>query len=321
MIQLRGMQLESIIILWSIIMFLTLIHEFGHFIVAKWCGVHVDTFAIGFGPNLLIYEDKKKTKWCWNLIPLGGYVEMSDTGNETDAMLSIPPFKRMLVALGGPLINILFFLFGGTLFYHYVGFKSDEYRYEDSTYYLSYSPRKMKKYFIIQQKMEEETPFVLFNDSPLLEAVFQKGEKIKTSYNILNIKNSFYLCWHEIKSMTLNIIGIFSSWESIKNIKSILYSEKQIRTSLETTETRQEKIQKIILYLLMFSLNLGIFNLLPLFGLDGCWVLISFLGIFFKPKESTQRKLLGILNYGTLLVFALFFFIIARDLFNILWGY
>jgi len=289
--------------------------------VAKLCGVHVDTFAIGFGPNLLIYEDKKKTKRCWNLIPLGGYVEMSDTGNEADAMLSIPPVKRMLVALGGPLINIFFFIFGGTLFYHYVGFKSEEYRYEEATYYLSHHPRKMKKYFLVRKTMEAETPFVLFNDSPMLEAVFQKGEKISTSYNMLNIKNSFYLCCHETKSMAINIISIFSSWESIKNIKSILYSEKQIRTSLENTETRKEKINKIILYLFMFSLNLGIFNLLPLFGLDGCWVLISFFGIFFQPKASTQRKLLGVLNYGTLLVFALFFFIIVRDLIHIFWSY
>ena len=49
-------------------------HELGHFLVARWCGVGVKTFSIGFGPELLGWNDAKGTRWRIAAIPLGGYV-------------------------------------------------------------------------------------------------------------------------------------------------------------------------------------------------------------------------------------------------------
>jgi regulator of sigma E protease len=50
-------------------------HEFGHFLVARWCGVRVVTFSIGFGPELFGFNDRYGTRWKVSAVPLGGYVK------------------------------------------------------------------------------------------------------------------------------------------------------------------------------------------------------------------------------------------------------
>src|SRR5215207_4341024 len=50
-------------------------HELGHFIVARWCGVRVLTFSIGFGPEIVGFNDRHGTRWKISAIPLGGYVK------------------------------------------------------------------------------------------------------------------------------------------------------------------------------------------------------------------------------------------------------
>src|SRR5256884_5076209 len=50
-------------------------HELGHFLVARWCGVRVITFSIGFGPELVGFNDRRGTRWKLSAIPLGGYVK------------------------------------------------------------------------------------------------------------------------------------------------------------------------------------------------------------------------------------------------------
>ena len=51
------------------------IHELGHFLVARWCGVRVLVFSVGFGPELFGFNDRHGTRWKLSAIPLGGYVK------------------------------------------------------------------------------------------------------------------------------------------------------------------------------------------------------------------------------------------------------
>ena len=60
-------------------------HELGHFLVARWCGVAVKVFSIGFGPELVGFNDRKGTRWKLSLIPLGGYVKFLGDDNEASA--------------------------------------------------------------------------------------------------------------------------------------------------------------------------------------------------------------------------------------------
>src|SRR5215216_829129 len=58
-------------------------HELGHFLVARWCGVSVKVFSVGFGPELVGFTDRKGTRWKVSAIPLGGYVKF--LGDEDEA--------------------------------------------------------------------------------------------------------------------------------------------------------------------------------------------------------------------------------------------
>lgn len=92
--------------------FMILIHEFGHYAVAKLLGVRVEQFAIGFGKRLVGFK-KGETDYRINAIPLGGYVKMSGenpmderTGDPAE-FLSHPRWHRFLIAIAGPAMNIL----------------------------------------------------------------------------------------------------------------------------------------------------------------------------------------------------------------------
>jgi regulator of sigma E protease len=92
--------------------FMILIHEFGHYAVAKWLGVRVEQFAIGFGKRLFGFR-KGETDYRINILPLGGYVKMSGenpmderTGDPRE-FLSHPRWHRFLIAIAGPAMNII----------------------------------------------------------------------------------------------------------------------------------------------------------------------------------------------------------------------
>ncbi|AIK95934.1 hypothetical protein ID47_03055 [Candidatus Paracaedibacter acanthamoebae] len=70
---------------------LVFIHELGHYLVARWNGVKIEVFSIGFGPELFGWTDKAETRWKFSLIPLGGYVKMygdADASSKPDEEVS-----------------------------------------------------------------------------------------------------------------------------------------------------------------------------------------------------------------------------------------
>jgi regulator of sigma E protease len=111
---------------------LVFVHEWGHYIVARLCGVRVETFSIGFGKEIFGFHDRHGTRWKIALFPLGGYVKMfgdvdpasarhDDTVKEDDgeireyteeerkvAFFSKSVAQRSLIVFAGPFINFLF---------------------------------------------------------------------------------------------------------------------------------------------------------------------------------------------------------------------
>jgi regulator of sigma E protease len=100
------------------------IHEFGHFWVARKCGVKIESFSIGFGKELFGWFDKHGTRWKLSLVPLGGYVKMfgdNDAASTPDnnklkqlteeekkqAFQFKPLYQRFLIVLAGPLANYI----------------------------------------------------------------------------------------------------------------------------------------------------------------------------------------------------------------------
>jgi regulator of sigma E protease len=100
------------------------IHELGHFLVGRWCGVGVTAFSIGFGPELVGWNDRHGTRWKISAIPLGGYVKFAGDINATSApdpetlarmtpaerAVSFhhqPVGKRAAIVAAGPVANFL----------------------------------------------------------------------------------------------------------------------------------------------------------------------------------------------------------------------
>lgn len=111
---------------------MVLLHEWGHFIAAKLCGVRVDVFSIGFGPRLWGVK-RGDTDYRVSALPLGGYVRMAgdnpvaERTGEPYEFLSRPRWQRFLIAIAGPAMNILltFGIFWGI--YLFVGMPMDIY--------------------------------------------------------------------------------------------------------------------------------------------------------------------------------------------------
>ncbi|MCO4848943.1 MAG: RIP metalloprotease RseP [Yoonia sp.] len=105
------------------------IHEYGHYIVGRWCGIHAEVFSLGFGPVLASRTDKHGTKWQLAALPFGGYVRflgdanaagVGDTGEVPQAdqrrsMHGAPLWARALTVLAGPVFNFILavFIFAG----------------------------------------------------------------------------------------------------------------------------------------------------------------------------------------------------------------
>jgi len=91
---------------------LVVVHEYGHFLFARICGIRVKEFAIGFGPKLFTWLRKKDTDFTVRLYPLGGFVSMAGESleeiDEEDGFQSQPAWKRFLVVFAGPLFSFLF---------------------------------------------------------------------------------------------------------------------------------------------------------------------------------------------------------------------
>jgi regulator of sigma E protease len=104
--------LHTIFVMGIVLGFMILIHEFGHFAAAKYFGVRVEQFAIGFGKRLLGFR-RGGTDYRINILPLGGYVKMSgenpmdDRTGDPGEFLSHPRWQRFVIALAGPAMNII----------------------------------------------------------------------------------------------------------------------------------------------------------------------------------------------------------------------
>jgi regulator of sigma E protease len=102
---------------------LIFVHELGHFLAARWVGVVVEKFSIGFGPKIFGYKSGD-TEYMLAAIPLGGYVKMKGEeledsfDKEAGSFSAAPPKHRLLIAFAGPLFNILFSI--GIYFFVYL---------------------------------------------------------------------------------------------------------------------------------------------------------------------------------------------------------
>ena len=110
--------IESILALALTLGILVTLHEYGHFWVARRCGVKVLRFSVGFGKPLFSWYDRQGTEYAIAAIPLGGYVKMLDEREgpvpeelKAQAFNAQPPSRRIAIAAAGPVANFIFAIF------------------------------------------------------------------------------------------------------------------------------------------------------------------------------------------------------------------
>lgn len=119
-----GFLLGTIVPFLFVLTVVVFVHEMGHYLVGRWCGIGVRAFSIGFGPELFGFNDRRGTRWKLSAIPLGGYVkfvgDMSATSKpDADAAAALPDeerriafhtqpvWKRAATVFAGPFFNFL----------------------------------------------------------------------------------------------------------------------------------------------------------------------------------------------------------------------
>src|SRR5579859_766180 len=115
---------QSIVTFLVVLTVLVFVHELGHYLVARWSGVRIETFSIGFGPELFGWFDRRGTRWRVSAFLVGGYVKMfgdADASSQPGEMVQTmtpeeravsfhhkPLAARAAVIAAGPMANFLF---------------------------------------------------------------------------------------------------------------------------------------------------------------------------------------------------------------------
>ena len=129
-----GIHILTYFAVMSVIVF---VHELGHFLMGRWCGVKIDAFSLGLGPELFGFDDRHGTHWRVAAFPLGGYVKFHGDANgasvpDSEAMAQMPAaeksvtlagqkvWKRAAIVAAGPLANFLLTIaiFSGMYMYY-----------------------------------------------------------------------------------------------------------------------------------------------------------------------------------------------------------
>jgi regulator of sigma E protease len=100
------------------IIIIVFVHEFGHFIIGRWCGVKIETFSVGFGREIFGFNDRYGTRWKFSWLPLGGYVKFLGDANAASmpsstttaipgSLHAAPVWKRAAIVAAGPIANFI----------------------------------------------------------------------------------------------------------------------------------------------------------------------------------------------------------------------
>lgn len=333
-------------ILLAVVLFLLLIvfHEFGHFIVAKKSGIKVNEFAVGMGP--LIYSKVKgETTYSFRLVPIGGYCAMEgeeDESNDPRSFDNAPAFKRFLTILAGPVANLII----AVLVFTIVGGISGVVTTEVSDF-IEDSPAKIagieKGDEISKLNGKEISDFTeiskVVND-------FYKDKDFEKEINVEVKRDDKDLDFNfkpkvEAENVYIGIIparrtpGFFEAIalgfkETGRNIKMIftilgrLFTGKLALGALsgpvgvlkELGNQAQSGLANLLYFLAYISVNLAVFNLLPIPALDGSKLLTSAIEMI-TGKKINKKLEERITMVGFFILLGLILVVSIKDIINL----
>lgn len=333
-------------ILLAVVLFLLLIvfHEFGHFIVAKKSGIKVNEFAVGMGP-LIYSKEKGETKYSFRLVPIGGYCAMEgeeDESNDPRSFDNAPAFKRFLTILAGPVANLII----AVLVFTIVGGISGVVTTKVSDF-IEDSPAKIagieKGDEISKLNGKEISDFTeiskVVND-------FYKDKDFEKEINVEVKRDGKDLYFKfkpkvEAENVYIGIIparrtpGFFEAIalgfkETGRNIKMIftilgrLFTGKLALGALsgpvgvlkELGNQAQSGLANLLYFLAYISVNLAVFNLLPIPALDGSKLLTSAIEMI-TGKKINKKLEEKITMVGFFILLGLILVVSIKDIINL----
>lgn len=335
-------------ILYTIIIFCVIIfvHELGHFLTAKLCGVKVIEFALGMGPKLLKFQGKE-TLYTLRLFPIGGYAAMEGEDAESESersfsRQSVP--KRLLICVAGATMNLLlgFAIIGFTL----IGVKS----YATSTVH-SFNENavssqnglqvgdKIVKVDNISVFTDRDIVFALLRDGdgatdfvvkrngetvklPQVKFATTEGEDGKKSLTFDFIVNSeqanFFTGFSRAFRETISLAR--NSWMSVGDLVtgkvSVTELSGPIGVGQVVAQAAKIGLSSVLSLAAFISISIGMFNLLPFPALDGGRMVIYIIEAI--RRKPINPKVEGYINgAGLVLLLGLMVVVTAKDIFNL----
>jgi len=340
------------------------VHELGHFLAARACGIAVRSFGIGFGPRVAHWVSQKTgTEYSFRLIPAGGfcgfYGEDDADGKDKDdprSMMLQPAWKRLITIAAGPVMNfVLAFVVGLVFFFGYGLPVADGELISQITEVSAGSPAELGGLQVgdiitmingqtvtdnvselVSQYQAGGDPLAVTvkrgNDAVTLNVTPEydeaEGRLLMGIIMTVGYGENYEIVWQRMDVGTT----IRHTWDTCVSAGSmILDSLKGLVTRGEgldqmagpvgvinviAQETRTYKLMGYLNMLMMISINLGLVNLLPIPGLDGCRILfVLFEMIFRRPVNRTVEAYIHLAGYVFLIGVMIFF--TFRDVLNI----
>jgi len=326
---------------------LIFIHEGGHFLAARICKVTVNEFSIGMGPKLFSKRSKKSnTLYSLRALPIGGYVSMDgedESSENPDAFCNKSVPKRMFIVLAGAFMNLLL---GFILMFMLVF--SQEFLLSTRIGAFNENSLSAEKLMIGDEvrRVEgarvhtgDELIYEIMNegDKPIDLVVIRDGEEVlledvvfpnfvdsgvtfgEIDFKVYSeeatfgnyIKHAFYRSCSTVKMI----------YDSIFNLISGKYGMEAVSGPVGVTEVvgdaAKSGFSNLVYVVCVVSINLGVFNLLPIPALDGGK--FAFLAVEAIIRRPINKKFEAYVNFiGIVLLFGLMIFVTFKDIIKLI---
>ena len=338
-----------IVVVFGVLIF---IHELGHFITARACGVKVNEFALGMGPKVFSKTSKKNgTRYSVRLLPIGGYVSMenedgldtSPEANDENAFCNKSVPKRMLITIAGAVMNLLL----GFIIMFVIVFMSDQL---GSTVIAEFSENAVSDEWLCEGDEMirigntsvhtwNEAAYEIMNQGyePVDVTVIRNGEKIVLKEVIFptftesgtEFGDFDFRVYAEPTTFTNLLKHAF--FRSVSTVKMVIDSVVGMLTGrfgmeavsgpvgvVSTVETAAKQGFVSFMYIMsVLTINLGVINLMPFPALDGGrFVFLAIEGIRGKPINKNVESYINFI--GLVLLFAFMIVITCKDVIKLI---
>lgn len=331
----------------AILIFLVmiLIHEFGHFIAARLTGVKVNEFAIGFGPTIF-KKQGKKTLYAIRAIPFGGFCSMEGEDGESDdqdAFCNKKPWKRLIIVIMGATFNLLFgfilvmITLAPTKVYTTTtiasfhenavsvnsGLQAGDTilevngRHIFTTYDLSYNFTGIKG-DSVDMLVKRDGKKVFLPDVTFKTSKSDGMNYVVVDFYVYGQKRTFasYFAQSFKTSLSYARVVLFSLIDLISGKFGISAVSGPVGVTVAISQVARTSIMDLLPMIALISINLGLFNLLPIPALDGSRAL--FILIELIARKPIPKKYEAIVHAaGFILLIGFMLFITAKDILSL----